>query len=118
MDTQVYSACIKQMKGINDALDVVSGKWKIRILAALSWGPKRFVDLQLIIDGIGTKMLAKELQDLEINGLIARVVTASRPVVINYEVTSYGLTLKTVIKALSEWGNEHRKKVMGGNKQH
>ena len=108
----VYADCMKQMKGINDTMDILSGKWKIRIIAALTFGPKRFVDLQMIIEGIGSKMLSKELQDLEINGLIKKELIAKRPVSFNYEITAYGQTLNSVIKELAMWGNEHRNQIM------
>ncbi|SFW73692.1 winged helix-turn-helix transcriptional regulator [Chitinophaga sancti] len=111
--TPVYSDCMQHMKGIQDALEMFNGKWKIRIMAALTFGPKRFTDLQLIIEGIGTKMLSKELQLLELNGLIRRDVIASKPVSVNYAITDYGLTVGPVIKELSHWGNTHRKQIMG-----
>ncbi|OMP76293.1 helix-turn-helix domain-containing protein [[Flexibacter] sp. ATCC 35208] len=109
----VLSACMQRMKGIQDALDILNGKWKIRIMAALTFGPKRFVDLQMIIEGIGPKMLSKELQLLELNGLVRREVVDNKPVGVNYVITEYGLTLETVIKELSHWGNTHRIQVMG-----
>ncbi len=109
----VLSACMQQMKGIQDALDIFNGKWKIKIMAALTFGPKRYTDLQMIIEGIGTKMLSKELQLLELNGLIRREVVASKPVAVNYVITEYGLTIGPVVRELSHWGNTHRKQVMG-----
>ncbi len=108
-----YPECLKQMKGIHDTMYILSGKWKIRIIGALTFGPKRFGDLQMIVEGIGPKMLSKELHELEINGLVKREVVATKPVTVNYEITAYGKTLKTIIREMASWGNEHRKKVMG-----
>lgn len=54
-------------------MDILTGKWKIHILGTLLYsGKMRFMDLQREIAGIGPKMLAKELQDLEMNHLVMR----------------------------------------------
>jgi DNA-binding HxlR family transcriptional regulator len=108
----LLSDCMKHMLAINDTMDVLSGKWKIRIMAALTYSSQRFGDLQFILEGIGPKMLSKELQELEINGLIKKVTVSTKPLTVNYEVTEHGQTLKRVIFEMAEWGNDHRKKVM------
>ncbi len=74
-------------------MDILSGKWKIRIIGELIFGKKRFGELNAAIDGIAAKMLSKELQDLETN---------------QYELTEYGKTVKPVISAMANWGHQHR----------
>lgn len=54
-------------------------------------------------------MLSKELKELEINKLIKRTVLDSQPITVQYALTEHGLTLKTKINNLTEWGIEHRK---------
>lgn len=105
--------CSQILFAIQDALDLISGKWKIKVISVLLYGKKNFTDLQRQIDGLGAKMLSKELQDLEINGIITRTVNTTKPITVSYELTSYGHTLEPIIRALADWGTEHRHKITG-----
>jgi DNA-binding HxlR family transcriptional regulator len=107
------SDCSRTLFAIQDTLDLISGKWKIKVISVLLYGKKNFTDLQRQIDGLGAKMLSKELQDLEINGLITRTVNTTKPITVSYELTEYGHTLKSVIIELAEWGITHRHKITG-----
>lgn len=112
-DRHTLSQCGRELKAIQDTMDVLSGKWKISIISDLRFGKKRFSDLKREVTGIGSKMLSKELQELEINGLIRRNVVSGRPVVIEYEITEYGETLNPIIQELFNWGIQHRHKILG-----
>lgn len=96
---------------VNDALYVLSGKWKIPIVIALGHGNKRFKELQREVKGITAKMLSKELRDLELNELVTRTVYDTTPVSVEYELTKYSQSLDKVIIALAEWGIQHRKRL-------
>ena len=72
---------------------------------------KRFNEIQQEINGISSKVLAKELKDLELNDFITRNVYPTTPVTIVYEATAYCRTLKKVLAELSAWGEQHREKV-------
>jgi len=104
--------CRSHLQSIQDTLDIVNGKWKIAIIGALSFGRRRFMELQREIDGIGAKMLSKELQELEMNELVLRTVHDTRPVTVVYELTEYGETLQPIIKEMASWGTQHRKRIM------
>lgn len=112
--TQVHnkSECKSRLLPVQDALDILSGKWKLLIVITLSFGPKRFKQIQREIEGITAKMLSKELKELEANELIERTVYATTPVTVEYTMTPYGQTLKKVIEELFAWGTAHRKRVM------
>ena len=103
--------CKATLNAIADALYVIGGKWKLRIIVALKDGNKRFNEMQRVIDGISAKVLSAELKDLELNGFIRRNVFTGTPVVVEYELTDYADTLGDVLQALSEWGTMHREKV-------
>ncbi|MDQ0968673.1 DNA-binding HxlR family transcriptional regulator [Flavobacterium sp. W4I14] len=105
--------CAKMLFAIQDTLDLISGKWKIKVVGVLLYGKKNFTDLQHRIDGLGAKMLSKELQELEINGLLTRTVNATKPITVTYELTPYGHTLEPIIMSLANWGLEHRHKIIG-----
>lgn len=110
----IYSEvqCTKHINAVEDALYVLGGKWKLRIIIALISGHKRFNELQRIIKGISARVLSNELKQLELNGLVERVVQADQfPVVIEYIATDYAATLKDVVGALADWGQKHKKKI-------
>ena len=111
------SDCQAQLSSIGDALYVIGGKWKLRVIIALMHGRSRFNELQRTIDGISSKVLASELKELELNGFIRRRVYTETPVVIEYELTDYALTVQPVLTALAEWGGMHRRKIRQRMKQ-
>jgi len=103
--------CKGRLNAVADALFVIGGKWKLRIIVALTEGSKRFNELQRMIDGISAKVLSSELKELELNGFVRRNVFTGTPVVVEYELSDYADTLKNVLTALSEWGAMHREMV-------
>ena len=104
--------CSKHLSATEDALYVIGGKWTLRVIIALLSGQTRFNELQRIIKGISARVLSGELKDLEINGLVKRVVHADqKPVVVEYVPTEYSKTLKDIIAALADWGVKHKKKI-------
>lgn len=104
----------KEMMAVQDSMDVLNGKWKISIISSICYyNKRRFSDILNDVAGISNKMLSKELKELEINQLIKRTVLDTQPITVQYELTEHGLTLKTIINNLTEWGIEHRKKIIG-----
>jgi DNA-binding HxlR family transcriptional regulator len=105
-----HTQCLGMIRPVTDALDVLSGKWKLPIIISLTFGAKRFSEMAREIPKITDRMLSKELRDLEMNGLVQRVVHDSIPVVVEYSMTEYAHSLDNVIKTLREWGINHRKR--------
>lgn len=103
--------CKAQLGAIADALYVIGGKWKLRIIVGLLNGNKRFNELQRLIEGISAKVLSAELKELELNGFVKRNVFTGTPVVVEYELTEYSETLQEVLSSLSKWGAMHRENV-------
>nr|WP_297309742.1 helix-turn-helix domain-containing protein [uncultured Flavobacterium sp.] len=109
-------SCKVKINAIKDTMQLLSGKWKFHILGTLLIHNKlRFTDLLREIDGIGSKMLSKELQDLEINHLISRTVINSKPITVEYEMTQFGRTLEPIIDEIADWGISYRKSVIENN---
>jgi DNA-binding HxlR family transcriptional regulator len=108
---QLSEECRLHFKAIHDTQYILSGKWKVLIIAILSFGKRRYLELQRQAEGIGPKMLSKELHELEINGLITRTVCATKPVTVEYELTDYGKTLKSLTDEMASWGKQHREKI-------
>lgn len=101
--------CKLRMQAISDTMSILSGKWKFHILGTLIEGNKLgFMDLLREVEGIGSKMLSKELQDLELNHLVSRTVMNTKPITVQYALTEYGETLSPLIDELAKWGIEYR----------
>jgi DNA-binding HxlR family transcriptional regulator len=113
--TKTFSECPKYVIPIRDTLNVLSGKWKLPIIAALLFGKKRFKELEKEIPQITPRMLSKELKELELNELIKRTVVDTIPIKVEYELTPSGKTLQNVLDAMREWGNSHREATMKKN---
>ncbi|MCO6148061.1 helix-turn-helix domain-containing protein [Flavobacterium sp. NRK1] len=112
IDSSDHDKCLGMILPVRDALDVLSGKWKLPILVALNLGNKRFGEIAREIPKITDRMLSKELRELEMHGLVKRTVYDTIPVVIEYSATDYGHTLDKVISELRNWGVEHRRRVI------
>lgn len=109
--------CQVRMQAISDSMSILSGKWKFHILGTLIEGNKLgFMDLLREVNGIGTKMLSKELQDLELNHLVSRTVMNTKPITVEYAITEYGATLTPLIDELAKWGIEYRQSVYGAKR--
>ncbi|MDP1746600.1 MAG: helix-turn-helix domain-containing protein [Bacteroidota bacterium] len=104
-------ACTEGLTNLSDALYVIGGKWKLRVIIALRGETKRFNELQRSIPGISARVLSNELKELELNGFVERNVFTDGPVIVEYELTDYSDTLSTVLEALSDWGAKHRAKI-------
>ena len=108
--------CMGMILPVSDAIQILSGKWKLPILISLQFGNKRFSEIAKDIPKITDRMLSKELRELEMNHLIKRTVYDTVPVIVEYSMTEYGESLDPVILELAKWGRQHRKKIMGKDK--
>jgi DNA-binding HxlR family transcriptional regulator len=80
---------------IHEALEVLGGKWKVPILLSLSCGRKRFSELREMLKGLSSKILSKELRQLEDYTVNRRDAPA----------------IERLIDVLREWGDDHRSKI-------
>lgn len=108
MKKMSHKDCNASLQPVKDTLDVIGGKWKILILISIWEGNSRFREIERSIPKLTSKVLAKELKDLEEHKLINRNVYNDVPVRVEYTATAYSNTLQDVIKALYEWGVKHR----------
>ncbi|MBN9336044.1 helix-turn-helix domain-containing protein [Devosia sp.] len=99
---------------IKDALNVVSGKWKLAIVCTLLSGPKGFAEIERLLGTISPRMLTRELRELEVNGVILRQTDPTQATKAQkYALTPSGQGLEQVITMMANWGLEHRK--LSGN---
>ncbi|WP_321505766.1 helix-turn-helix domain-containing protein [uncultured Methanoregula sp.] len=89
---------------VEAALDVIGGKWKPIILWHLRENVLRFNELQKGLPGVNSKMLTKQLRELEEDGVIRRKVYAEVPPRVEYTITDFGMTVLPILEALCDWG--------------
>jgi len=92
---------------LKDVLDVIGGKWAMPIIYHLSQSKMRFKEIERSVEGINTRMLVKELKNLEANGIVTRKVFATVPPMVEYALTPKGDHLLPSIHSLYEWGQEY-----------
>ena len=91
--------------GMAYTISLIGGRWKLSILGLLSdYGKLRYNELQKRLTGISERILAKQLKELEEDGLIVRNTIAEVPVRVEYDLSPKGVSLKPVLEAMSEWG--------------
>lgn len=95
---------------VETTLTMISDKWKVLILRDLMPGTKRFGELKKSIGHVSQKVLTAQLRQMEASGLLTRKVYAEVPPRVEYTLTELGYSLKPVLDAMWEWGEEYKKK--------
>ena len=91
---------------LRDVLEIIGGKWAMPMIYILSKGKMRFKELERSVEGINTRMLVKELKNMEANGIVTREVFATVPPTVEYTLTEKGQKLVPSIVSLHTWGQE------------
>jgi DNA-binding HxlR family transcriptional regulator len=97
--------------GLEAALDVVGGKWKVLILWALRSEAHRFGELRRLVQGISEKMLIQHLKEMEADGIVKRRDFKEVPPRVDYALTSFGQSLHAALAPLCDWGTLHMRRI-------
>lgn len=98
---------------VETTLTLIGDKWKVLILRDLMSGTKRFGELKKSIDTVSQKVLTAQLRDMEANGLVHRDVYAEVPPRVEYSLTELGQSLKPILDAMWNWGEDYKNSVTG-----
>ena len=93
---------------VETTLMLIGDKWKILILRDLLPGTKRFGELKKSIGNVTQKVLTAQLRDMEDKGLVNRKVYAEVPPRVEYSLTDLGKSLKPVLDAMWDWGENYK----------
>lgn len=93
---------------IEEALNIVSGKWSFLVIGTLSRGPQRFNQLRRNLTGVSTQSLTVILRHLEGHKVVSRQVFPTVPVTVEYSLTEKGRDFVRVLQELREWGQKWR----------
>lgn len=98
---------------VETTLTLIGDKWKVLILRDLMSGTKRFGELKKSIGTVSQKALTAQLRDMEANGLVHRDVYAEVPPRVEYSLTELGQSLKPILDAMWNWGEDYKNSVTG-----
>ena len=93
---------------VETTLTLISNKWKVLILRDLMPGTKRFGELKKSVGNVGQKVLTAQLREMEQCGLLIRTVYPEVPPRVEYTLTELGRSLKPVLNAMWNWGEEYQ----------
>ncbi|HIZ74696.1 MAG TPA: helix-turn-helix transcriptional regulator [Candidatus Mediterraneibacter stercoravium] len=95
---------------VETTLTLIGDKWKVLILRDLLPGKKRFGELKKSLGKVSQKVLTAQLRDMESNGLVSRKVYPEVPPRVEYSLTELGQSLKPILDAMQDWGEEYKAK--------
>jgi DNA-binding HxlR family transcriptional regulator len=108
---QMMAARKRYTCGLEAALEVVGGKWKVLILWGLRDEPRRFGELRRLIPGISEKMLIQHLKEMQADGIATRKDYKEVPPRVAYALTSFGHSLYDALAPLCAWGEKHMRRI-------
>lgn len=92
---------------VETTLDVIAGKWKVMIIYYLLQGKRRFNRLQRELGGISHRTLAKQLREMERQGIVLREDYGEIPPRVEYSLSPLGASLKSILLEMHEWGEKY-----------
>lgn len=89
-------------------LSLIGGRWKAAIIWQLTGGPVRFGQLKGKVGKVSDRMLAKQLRELQADGLVERQPYSEVPPRVEYALTERGRSLQPVLEEILKWGLAHQ----------
>lgn len=97
--------------GLEAALDLIAGKWKLLILYHLAGGSQRFGALRRLVGEVSEKIMSEQLKALVTDGLVRRIDFMTVPPHVEYELTEFGRGFCESFAAVCEWGTRNMNQV-------
>lgn len=105
-----------QLYPYRDVLSQIGNKWSTLVLMTLAQHPHRFAELKREIPGISQRVLTQTLRDLEMDGLLNRIVYPTKPPSVEYSLTPLGESLLIPLWQLVSWADTNHKKILSARK--
>ncbi len=93
------------------ASSIFIGRWTPKILFSLRDRPYRHGQLRRQLGSVSQRMLTRTLRNLESAGLIARRVTQSKAITVEYSLTKLGRTIIAPLRGMCRWAKRYSHKV-------
>jgi DNA-binding HxlR family transcriptional regulator len=88
------------------AIQLLGKRWTGLLLYALLEGPQRFCELTTTVEGLSDRVLSDRLRELEVEGVVERIVYPHIPVRVEYQLTDKGRALEPVVLAIHQWAEK------------
>ena len=88
-------------------LELIAGRWKVMVIYWLLQGERRFNQLHRDLAGITHRTLAKQLREMEADGLVERRDYGEIPPRVDYRLSPLGRSLEPVLLAMHAWAEQH-----------
>ena len=93
-------------------MELFGGKWNSRIICVLAaLGTLRYSELRREMGNITDAVLAAALKGLIANGIVARRSYDEIPPQVEYSLTELGQSLKPILDAMWNWGEDYKNSV-------
>jgi DNA-binding HxlR family transcriptional regulator len=102
---------VKFIVALKNAMNVINGKWKLAIVATMIKQPRRFNEIERLLQGITPRMISKELKELELNNVVHKIDSLdpdSGRITAMYDLTESGRKLEKLMVQMAVWGQEHK----------
>lgn len=94
--------------GLHLFMEVLNGKWKIKLIWCIHSGINRPGELQRKIAKASRRLLDTQLSQLVAHGILTKTTFDQKPFKVEYHLTALGETLIPVIESTARWGEAHR----------
>lgn len=89
------------------SIAVLGGAWKMTVVKHLSERTHRFGELGRAVGPVTPRVLARQLRELEADGIVVRTVHSQVPPKVEYSLTPMGHALRPMVEALNAWGKAY-----------
>lgn len=86
-----------------EVLRHLTSRWGVLVLIVLEQRMHRFSELRRAVGGVSERMLAQTLQQLEQDGMVARVAYQVVPPHVEYSLTPLGREAADKVRVLADW---------------
>lgn len=106
MRIQHARTALEKLCAIVETIKQIGGSWRLIVIRHLMEGPMRFNELKRAAENVNSRTLSTTLKYLEERGIVARDVTTSPPIAVQYSLTKKGRELSGILEGMQRWGRK------------
>src|SRR5437879_260357 len=99
------------LQGPQTPSPIFISRWTPKVLFSLKERPHRHGELRRHLGSVSQRMLTRTLRNLESTGLIARRVTRSKAIAVEYSLTQLGRTIIAPLRGMCRWARRYFREV-------
>lgn len=107
----------RERLGAELALELVSEKWFVLVMAELRHGTRRYTELRRAIPAVSQRMLTRTLRNMERDGLVRRTVYPVVPPKTDYALTPMGVSLLEPLRVLCLWAQDNYPRIQAARRR-